>query len=100
MHDFVFWSSSNSELQNIYKLTEYDISLHLKALYLLSNNIIASAGAYFESEITRNITINYPAPRGGVLFVKTTSVVHDEQRSVYAAACILQHAPDFGHNAV
>lgn len=51
-----FWVAGNKPTQSSYGLDVEEIYLHLKALYLLTDRIVAAASYYFESEITREIT--------------------------------------------
>lgn len=54
--DIVFWSLGNAPTQVVRELSEEIVLINLKALYLLSDYIIASASFFFESEITYSIT--------------------------------------------
>ncbi|GHU75229.1 hypothetical protein FACS1894188_05610 [Clostridia bacterium] len=56
---FVFWSSGNFPTQKSKLLNFEDVEVNFKALYLLSDKIIASSSYYYESEITRQITSSY-----------------------------------------
>ncbi|MCX7922042.1 MAG: 5'-methylthioadenosine/S-adenosylhomocysteine nucleosidase [Clostridia bacterium] len=54
--NIVFWSGGNSPTQKMFNL-DYDTTLlRFKALYLLSDKIVAAASFYFESQISRLIT--------------------------------------------
>lgn len=52
----LFWSSGNGPTQAVLGLTEQDVISHLKALYLLSDRVLAAASFYFESALTRAAT--------------------------------------------
>jgi len=48
-----FWSSGNAPTQKVYGLDEQQVILTLKALYLVSEKVVAAASFYFESDKTR-----------------------------------------------
>ena len=51
-----FWSSGNNPTQLAWGLSFNEVLRHFKALYLLSDKILAAASFYFESSITREVT--------------------------------------------
>lgn len=54
--EIVFWSSGNCPTQGLHNLSTSEVLLHLKALYLLCDRIVAAGSYYFESQMTRDIT--------------------------------------------
>lgn len=52
-----FWTSGNSPTQSAFGLDLAEVLLHVKALYLLTDRIVAASSFFFESEITRQITV-------------------------------------------
>jgi hypothetical protein len=56
---FVFWSYGNAPTQRSLRIDYEELQTQFKALYLLTNKIIASSSYYYESELTRKITENF-----------------------------------------
>jgi class 3 adenylate cyclase len=69
-HRLALWRLANVPDQQISGLSEEEIILHLCALYLLADNIVASASTYFESKETRRVTHRLRAlfEEGAVLY--------------------------------
>ncbi|MEJ7623782.1 MAG: hypothetical protein WKF34_07295 [Pyrinomonadaceae bacterium] len=53
-----FWTSGNAPTQSAFQLDFAEVLLHVKALYLLTDRIVAASSFFFESEITRQITLD------------------------------------------
>ena len=64
------WISGNQPTQTTFNLQEEEILLHLKALYLLTDRIVAAGSFYFESPATRQVTekLRYLFERGEIVF--------------------------------
>lgn len=50
-----FWSRGNAPTQQAFNISDAEVILHFKALYLLSDRVIAAASFYFESDTTRRV---------------------------------------------
>lgn len=50
-----FWTSANAPTQSAFRLDVREVLLHVKVLYLLTDRIVAAS--FFESEITRTVTL-------------------------------------------
>lgn len=52
-----FWTSANAPTQSAFQLDFKEVLLHVKALYLLTDRIVAASSFFFESAITRDVTV-------------------------------------------
>ena len=72
----VFWSGGNRPTQILHRLSTREEILHLKALYLLTDRVLAAASFYFESNITRSATkrLRTLFERGEILYFIDNSI--------------------------
>lgn len=86
-----FWVAGNAPTQTSYGLDIEEILLHLKALYLLTDRIVAAASYYFESETTREITTRLNRLfEGGEIIFFVDALVED---FIEHSASKIKHSP-------
>lgn len=80
----VFWSGGNSPTQRTYNLSTSHVFLHMKALHLLSERILAAASFYFESHITREVTTRLLPlfERGDILYFVDSTIENFTEHGV------------------
>lgn len=71
-----FWALGNFPTQELLSLSESEIQIHLKVLYLLSDKVLGSSSFYLESEITRRVTqkLKYLFERGDIIYFVDSSI--------------------------
>ncbi len=57
-YQLAFWSRGNGPTQEVFDISAGQALLHLKALYLLADRVLAAASFFFESSLTRQVFAN------------------------------------------